>query len=74
MRFVVFAVAIGIAFGRSVSADENVREVQTKLSDEGLYFGKIDGAYSNDLSAALTRYQVRNWMWRLTRRSAQNRR
>jgi hypothetical protein len=60
IRFVVFTVAIGIAFSRSVSADENVRQVQTKLSDEGLYSGEIDGAYSSDLSAALTRYQVRN--------------
>ena len=60
MRFVVFTVAIGIAFSRSVSADENVRQVQAKLSDEGLYSGEIDGAYSSDLSAALTRYQIRN--------------
>jgi peptidoglycan hydrolase-like protein with peptidoglycan-binding domain len=34
--------------------------VQTKLSDEGFYFGEVDGAYSGDLSAALSRYQTRN--------------
>lgn len=44
----------------SVSADENVREVQEKLRDGGFYVGNIDGAYSGELSAALTRYQVRN--------------
>lgn len=60
MRFVFLAVAIGVTMAGSVSADENVRQVQTKLSDEGLYSGEIDGAYSSDLSAALTRYQVRN--------------
>jgi hypothetical protein len=60
MRFVFLAVAIGVAVAGSVSADENVRQVQTKLSDEGLYSGEIDGAYSSDLSAALTRYQIRN--------------
>src|SRR4029434_8990435 len=60
MRFVFLAVAIGVAVAGSVSADENVRQVQTKLSDEGLYFGDIDGAYSSDLSAALSRYQIRN--------------
>ena len=60
MRFVVLAVAIGIAFTRSVSADENVREVQEKLRDGGFYSGIIDGAYSSELSAALTRYQIRN--------------
>ena len=37
-----------------------MREVQTKLSDQGFYFGEIDGAYSSDLSAALSRYQIRN--------------
>ena len=60
MRFVFLAVAIGVAVTGSVSADENVRQVQTKLSDEGLYSGEIDGAYSSDLSAALTRYQIRS--------------
>lgn len=69
MRFVVFGVAIGIAFARSVSAEENVaagwadtnvRVVQEKLRDAGLYFGEIDGAYSSELAAALGRYQIRN--------------
>jgi Putative peptidoglycan binding domain len=69
MRFVFLAVAIGIAFARSVSADENVRAgwaednvrtVQEKLRDGGFYSGAIDGAYSSDLALALTRYQIRN--------------
>jgi peptidoglycan hydrolase-like protein with peptidoglycan-binding domain len=60
MRFVFLAVAIGVAVAGSVSADENVREVQEKLRDGGFYVGNIDGAYSGELSAALTRYQVRN--------------
>ena len=59
-RFVVLALAIGIAFVRSVSADENVRAVQEKLRDGGFYSGEIDGAYSSDLALALTRYQIRN--------------
>jgi Putative peptidoglycan binding domain len=57
-RIVFLAVMIGIALIALVYADDNVREVQTKLSDEGLYSGEIDGAYSSDLAAALTRYQV----------------
>jgi peptidoglycan hydrolase-like protein with peptidoglycan-binding domain len=56
----VFAVAVGLAIIGSVSADDNVREVQTKLADEGCYFGEIDGAYSTDFSVALSRYQIRN--------------
>ena len=69
MRFVVFVAAIGIAFTGSVTADENpragwaeenVRTVQKKLRESGLYFGEIDGAYSSELAAALGRYQIRN--------------
>ncbi|HEY6070065.1 MAG TPA: peptidoglycan-binding domain-containing protein [Chthoniobacterales bacterium] len=41
-------------------ADDNVRAVQSKLRDDGFYFGEIDGAYSSALAAALTRYQIRN--------------
>src|SRR5439155_4868214 len=59
MRFVFFAFAAGLVLAGSVYADENVRGVQEKLRDSGFYSGEIDGAYSADLSAALTRYQVR---------------
>src|SRR5438874_13471720 len=59
MRFVFFAVAAGLVLAGAVYADENVREVQEKLRDDGFYSGEIDGAYSSDLSAALTRYQIR---------------
>lgn len=61
--------AIGVAFAGSLSADENmsagwadtnVRVVQEKLHEAGLYFGEIDGAYSSELAAALGRYQIRN--------------
>jgi peptidoglycan hydrolase-like protein with peptidoglycan-binding domain len=60
-RFIfAVAVAVGFAVVGFVSADDNVRDVQTKLRDGGFYSGEIDGAYSSDLSAALTRYQIRN--------------
>jgi hypothetical protein len=58
-RIALFTITIGLSLAAVVHADDNVREVQTKLSDEGLYSGAVDGAYSPDLSAALTRYQVR---------------
>ena len=58
-RIALFTITIGLSLAAAVRADDNVREVQTKLSDEGLYFGEVDGAYSPDFSAALTRYQVR---------------
>jgi peptidoglycan hydrolase-like protein with peptidoglycan-binding domain len=69
MRSVFLVVAIAFVVAGSVAAkenvgaggaEENVRAVQTKLSDEGCYFGEIDGAYSSDFSAALSRYQIRS--------------
>ena len=59
LRF-LSGIAIGLAIAGSVSADENVREVQEKLRDGGFYWGEIDGAYSSELSAALTLYQTHN--------------
>jgi peptidoglycan hydrolase-like protein with peptidoglycan-binding domain len=59
-RFVLLVVAVGFALVEAVSADDNVRDVQTKLRDGGFYSGEIDGAYSSQLDAALTRYQIRN--------------
>jgi peptidoglycan hydrolase-like protein with peptidoglycan-binding domain len=59
-RIVLLAVAIGLAFTGSVYADENVRVVQEKLRDDGFYVGKIDGDYSTELAAALSRYQIVN--------------
>jgi peptidoglycan hydrolase-like protein with peptidoglycan-binding domain len=55
----LFTVTIALSLAASSYADDNVREVQTKLRDEGFYPGEIDGAYSSDLSAALSRYQIR---------------
>jgi hypothetical protein len=60
MRAIVVAVAVGVVLALSVSADDNVSMVQEKLRDDGFYSGEIDGAYSTDLSAALSRYQMRN--------------
>jgi peptidoglycan hydrolase-like protein with peptidoglycan-binding domain len=72
-RIALFAVVIGLAFAASICADDyrsvdlqeswgpdNVRAVQEKLRDSGLYFGEIDGVYSSELAAALGRYQIRN--------------
>jgi hypothetical protein len=70
-RIVLFAVVISLAFVASICADDyrsvgegwgpdNLRTVQEKLRDSGLYFGEIDGSYSSELAAALGRYQIRN--------------
>ena len=57
-RFVLLAVAVGLAIVRLVSADDNVRVVQMKLRDGGFYSGEIGGAYSSQLAATLTGYQT----------------
>jgi hypothetical protein len=59
LRFLHVAVVIGLVVAGLVSADENVRDVQEKLRDGGFYSGEIDGAYSSELAAGLTRYQIR---------------
>jgi hypothetical protein len=58
-RIVLFAVSVGLTLAGSICADDNVRAVQEKLRDGGFYSGEIDGAYSSQLAAALTRFQVR---------------
>src|SRR5207244_11000720 len=58
-RTALVAGMISLAVAVSVCADDNVRAVQEKLRDGGFYMGEIDGAYSSQLAAALTRYQVR---------------
>ncbi len=51
--------AISVCALAPASADDNVRAVQTKLKAEGFYFGEVNGAFSAELSAAMTRYQIR---------------
>jgi Putative peptidoglycan binding domain len=70
---VLLAIIISLAFAASIRADDyrsvdlqegwrpdNVRAVQEKLRDSGLYFGESDGVYSSELAAALGRFQIRN--------------
>jgi peptidoglycan hydrolase-like protein with peptidoglycan-binding domain len=59
-RFLLLAALISVSLLSTASANDNVRAVQTKLKDGGFYFGEIDGAFSSDLSAAMTRFQIRN--------------
>jgi len=60
IAFLGVTIGLSLTVAGSVWADDNVREVQQKLRDDGFYSGELDGAYSTDLSAALSRYQVRN--------------
>ncbi len=42
------------------SADELMRRVQTKLKDQGFYYGEITGVNGPETVAAVKRYQIRN--------------
>ena len=59
-RFILLVLGMSLFAVGPVSAGDNVSDVQTKLKEGGFYFGAIDGALSSDLSAALTRYQIRH--------------
>jgi peptidoglycan hydrolase-like protein with peptidoglycan-binding domain len=59
-RFLLSLLGISFSIIASVSANDNVRAAQTKLKEGGFYFGEVDGVVSSDLSAAVTRYQIRN--------------
>lgn len=58
-RILLLALATSFSVITSVWASDNVRAVQTKLKEGGYYFGEVDGAFSSDLSAAVTRFQIR---------------
>jgi len=59
-RIILWTLALSFCVIASLSANDNVRAVQAKLKEGGFFFGEVDGAFSSDLSAGITRYQVRN--------------
>lgn len=44
----------------SLAANETVRAAQTRLKQDGFYFGEITGSFDSETSAAVSRYQIRN--------------
>ena len=44
----------------NAAADETTRALQTKLKEGGFYFGEVNGNYTSETAAAVTRYQIRN--------------
>jgi peptidoglycan hydrolase-like protein with peptidoglycan-binding domain len=45
---------------RLVCADDEMRNVQSELKNQGFYYGELDGKFSTETSAAIKRYQIRN--------------
>lgn len=44
----------------AVQADDRIRDVQAELKSQGFYYGEADGKASDEMSAALRRFQIRN--------------
>ncbi|MGI8820492.1 MAG: peptidoglycan-binding domain-containing protein [Chthoniobacterales bacterium] len=59
-RFLFCLLAIGLCSASAALADENVRAAQSRLKDGGFYFGDVNGTFSSETAAAVTRYQIRN--------------
>ncbi len=49
-----------LALAVSASADDQVRNVQTQLKNQGFYYGEIDGQSGPEMASAVRRYQIRN--------------
>jgi hypothetical protein len=59
-RILLLFVAIILSGTALLRADDNVQALQTKLKDGGFYFGPVNGEYTSETAAAVTRYQIRN--------------
>lgn len=53
------AIFVGCLSAISVSADDRVRAAQSRLREEGFYFGKANGVADSETATAVTRYQIR---------------
>ena len=59
-RSFVFLLALLLLTVSARAADDTIRAAQTRLKQNGFYFGDVDGVYNGDTAAAVSRYQIRN--------------
>ena len=60
MKLLPLLLLLSIFFGVAGWADDEMRNVQTELKNQGFYYGEVDGKFSPESSAAIKRYQIRN--------------
>ncbi|MEI9894536.1 MAG: peptidoglycan-binding protein [Chthoniobacter sp.] len=60
MKTSLFCALATLALAASALADDQVRNVQTELKNQGFYYGDIDGQNGTEMTAAIRRYQIRN--------------
>jgi len=59
-QYFPFLLGLGLSLCQVAQADEQTRNVQTTLKAEGFYYGPVNGENSQETSAAIRRYQIRN--------------
>src|SRR5450755_3766630 len=52
--------ALLLAGGGALRADQTTAAVQQTLKDQGFYYGDVNGEKTADTTAAIRRYQIRN--------------
>lgn len=60
MKTKLFCALAILALVVSASADDQVRNVQTELKNQGFYYGEVDGQSGPEMASAVRRYQIRN--------------
>lgn len=60
MKTKFFCALATLAITVAASADDQVRNVQTELKNQGFYYGEVDGQNGTEMASAIRRYQIRN--------------
>ncbi len=59
MKRAAFLFALAIATSTAV-ADDQLRDAQAELKNQGFYFGEVTGKNSGEMSSSIRRFQIRN--------------
>lgn len=60
MKKLIPLLALTLALGSEVQADDRIRDVQAALKTQGFYYGEVSGQNTTETGAAIRRYQIRN--------------
>ncbi|MDR3402543.1 MAG: peptidoglycan-binding protein [Chthoniobacter sp.] len=60
MKTSLFCALAALTIAASAIADDQVRNVQIQLKNQGFYYGDVDGQSGTEMTSALRRYQIRN--------------
>jgi peptidoglycan hydrolase-like protein with peptidoglycan-binding domain len=60
MKTKLFCALAALALAVSASADDQLRNAQTELKNQGFYYGEVDGQSGPEMASAIRRYQIRN--------------